>query len=172
MTPAAQRRQEDLRRLRVLEGQSKGRVRIDQVSGDPMTRVTLTLAVPTAASAEFPAKRIPEVRVMIDLPTDYPFTPPECTVLDPVLNVNIFQGGRVCLGSQWMPSHQLSLTLARLWRILSLDPEVINPNSPANSAALDWWQSLLRQHRHILPTASRLVTEEIAKPTLGWKPIR
>ena len=172
MTPSQERRNEDLRRLRALESESAGRIRILQVHGSPMRSVDLLLAVPTAADRSFPHRRAPEVSLRIDLPPDYPFSAPVCTVTSQVFNVNVFPNGTVCLGSKWMPSHQLTLTLARLWRILSLDPEVINPNSPANAAAIPWWQALLQNHRHVLPTASRLATEQAPKPKLGWKPRR
>lgn len=172
MTPSQERRNEDLRRLRAMEAQSPGRIRIVKVHGNPMQRVDLVMTVPTAADHSFPQRRIPEVSLRIDLPVDYPYKAPVCTIISQVFNVNVFPNGRVCMGSKWMPSHQLTLTIARLWRILSLDPEVINPNSPANGDAIPWWQGLLQNHHHLLPTASRLATEEAPKPKLGWKPIR
>ena len=172
MTASEERRNEDLRRLRAMETQSAGRIRILKVHGSPMRRVDLLLAVPTAADQTFPQSRAPEVLLYVDLPTDYPYKAPVCVITSTVFNVNIFSTGTVCLGSKWMPSHQLTLTVARLWRILSLDPEVINPNSPANSNAIPWWQNLLKNHRHLIPTAPRLATEEAPKPKLGWKPIR
>lgn len=171
MNPSKERRQEDLRRLRALEAQSNGRIRILKVTGTPMRSVEMIMAAPTARDASFPQRRLPEVTLRIDLPTDYPYVAPKCVITSQVWNVNVFSNGTVCMGSKWMPSHQLTLTIARLWRILSLDPEVINPNSPANSQALEWWQNLLQNHPHILPTASRLVTEESVKPKLEWKPI-
>ncbi len=172
MTPSQERRNEDLRRLRAMEVQSPGRIRIVKVHGTPMRRVDLVLSVPTAADHSFPHRRVPEVSVKIELPSDYPYKAPVCTINSEVFNVNVFPNGTVCMGSKWMPSHQLTLTVARLWRILSLDPEVINPNSPANSDAIAWWQGLLQNHRHLLPTSSRLAAEDTAKPKLGWKPIR
>ena len=172
MTPYEERRHEDLRRLREMESGSGGRVRIIAVHGSPMCGVDLMLAVPTAADDQFPRQRLPEVSLRVNLPRDYPYEPPVCVITSPVFNVNVFPNGTVCLGSQWMPTHQLTLTIARLWRILSLDPEVINPNSPANSEAIAWWQNLLHHYRHLLPTASRLATEAGPAPKLGWKTIR
>ena len=148
------------------------RLKIDQVYGSPMYAVDLTLHVPTARDQSFPATRAASVRVRIELALDYPYQPPVCSTLDQVFNVNVFAGGRVCLGSAWMPTHQLTMTVDRLWRIFSLDPEVINPNSPANQQAIGWWTDLLRDYRHILPTASRLTSPLTQKQTLGWKSIR
>lgn len=172
MSASAQRRAEDLRRLREMVEAAPKRLQIDQVYGDPMYAVDLTLHVPTAVDQRFPATRVASVRLRIELPSDYPYKPPVCTTLDKVFNVNVFVGGSICIGSTWMPTHQLSMTVERLWRIFSLDPEVINPNSPANSDAIEWWTELLRHHHHLLPTASRLSAAPSSKPTLGWKPIR
>jgi len=172
MSASAERRNEDLRRLKEMATASDQRLQINQVCGNPMHEVYLTLHVPTAIDHRFPANCRASVRVRIELPSDYPYQPPICSTLDPVLNVNVFASGVICIGTSWSPTHQLSMTVERLWRIFSLDPEVINPNSPANLDAIAWWSQLLRNHRHLLPTASPLSAAHRPKPVVVWKPIR
>ena len=172
MSASAERRNEDLRRLKEMAAASDQRLQIKQVCGNPMHEVDLTLHVPTAIDHRFPAIRAASVRVRIELPYDYPYEPPACRTLDPVFNVNVFTSGVICIGAAWSPTHQLSMTVERLWRIFSLDPAVINPNSPANRNAVEWWSHLLRNHRRLLPTATLLSAAQRPKPILGWKPIR
>ena len=172
MSASAERRNEDLRRLKEMAAASEQRLQINHVRGNPMDGVDLTLHVPTAIDQRYPATRAASVRVRIELPYNYPYEPPACSTLDQVFNVNVFASGVICIGKSWSPTHQLSMTVERLWRIFSLDPAVINPNSPANLNAIEWWNHLLRNHRHLLPTATLLSAAQRPKPNLGWKPIR
>jgi hypothetical protein len=146
------RRDADVARVRTLVAASGGRVGIVTLPTDGAPRFVLDLDYVTAASGRYPAERQARSRIAIELAPRHPFQPPLTRVLTPVFHPNVFVGGVVCLGSQWLASEGMDLFVQRVVRLLAFDPLLVNTRSAANGAALQWYLAALRQHPAAFPS--------------------
>jgi Ubiquitin-conjugating enzyme len=168
----ANRRQADIAKLHELEREFRGVVSITHTSGDPVALVGLELKLKTARNAHFPDQVQLSNAVQIELLARYPFEPPRVTVTTPIWNPNIYPSGVICLGQQWIPTHNLALLVQRVMQILALDPAVINLASPANGDAARWYASAGRTDPSIFPTVRLDSLRAPAQRTIQWRTIK
>src|SRR5688572_18122839 len=119
MAAGAERRREDLARLRTLCAASSGRLQIIAHKGNPLDEITIELACRSATSAAYPARSVNRVRAFIELPARYPFAPPLVAVDPPVFHPNVYSSGQVCLGAKWIPTEGLDLLVKRVAQIVT-----------------------------------------------------
>jgi ubiquitin-protein ligase len=170
------RRHADVERLQALARANPGRIEVLGVEGDPPATVRFRLNMRSAV--EMPAGGEPVIgqrhTLRVQFGQRYPLEPPLVYVESPVANPHVFPTTRrICIGVAWMPAETLDLFVQRVWAILAWDPQVIDPGSPANMAALDWSQA----HKDRLPfEPTRLrgadaapAPAEPAKPKISWR---
>jgi len=140
----AQRRRlaADHERLRAWCAARAGAARLVSVEGVPPVRyvVELDCRGPERLAEAGPVLRGSH-RFQIDIPHAYPLKAPRLTMLTPTVNPHIWTSGTVCLGGFWNAGQALDLLAAQMWRILTWDPAVIDPNSPADGAAIGWYMN-------------------------------
>lgn len=137
-----------------------------------MNLVELEVKLKTARSAQFPDEVQASNALQIQLPARYPFEPPKVTVTTPIWNPNIFASGLICLGQQWIPTHNLALLVQRVMQILALDPAIINLASPANGEAGRWYAEASRLNPALFPTVRLDSLRASAKPTIQWRTLK
>lgn len=152
MSTQALRRAADLDRLAALARASGGRVRV--LDGPTMVGhpIRLHFDVVTAGGPPYPAQSQRGVTLRIDTPARYPFERPVVTVESPVFHPNVFPSGVVCQGQQWLPSEGMDLFVLRIARLLTFDPAFVNPASPANRIAADWYLKLRARSPRSFPS--------------------
>jgi ubiquitin-protein ligase len=168
MSAFDQRRVEDLQKLRNLAEQSRARVKIARISGDPPTEIDIEIHLKTAPSRSYPSVVQEITRLTISLPSRYPLVEPVVTVKTPILHPNVYATGRICLGMKWLPSFGLDLLVKRIGQIIIFDPTILNEKSPANGEALAWYRDAQRQYRDAFPTDTWTTAPEPQK-TMTWK---
>jgi len=91
-----------------------------------------------------------EHTIYLELPEAYPTAPPQINMKTspPPYHPNWYLNGNWCYGS-WDISEGLGHHVVRMIRTLQFDPEISNPNSPANVDAKDWY--LRQQSRGLFP---------------------
>ena len=166
------RRQADYERLRSLATVNPGRLTIVRTSGTPPD--TIWLKINGTTVSHLPSGGAPSTTssstVRIQFGERYPLEQPLVYLETPVANPHIFPNTkRICLGTAWNASETLDLFVQRIWAILAWDPEVIDPGSPANTAALDWAE----KHPDRLPfERGRLRLPDVPvpeqKPKVSW----
>ena len=171
LDPHTARRQADIAKLQELQTEFCGVVFVTRTAGTPVNLVELEIKLKTARSARFPDEAQASNAVQIQLPARYPFEPPKVTVTTPIWNPNIFTSGLICLGQQWIPTHNLALLVQRVMQILALDPAIINLASPANGEAGKWYAAASRRNPALFPTVRLDSLRASAKPTIQWRPL-
>lgn len=79
-------------------------------------------------------------KLNINIPSDYPFTPPTITFVTKIFHPNIDSSGSICLDilkSQWSPALKISKVLVSIRSLLS-DP---NPNDPLDTTAANMYKT-------------------------------
>jgi uncharacterized Zn-finger protein len=142
----------DTEGLRALALGSGGKVALMGVPAPGAPRFVVELAYATAGSAAYPGRRQDRTRIVIDLPSRYPFEPPRATITTPILHPNVFASGLVCLGAKWLPSEGMDLFVQRLARLVTFDPLLVNVHSAANREGLAWYLGARMTHPQAFPT--------------------
>jgi ubiquitin-protein ligase len=168
MSAFAQRRKEDLQKLRQLAASHPARITIAKVSGDPPNEIEVVLTFKTAPSQQYPRVVQERTHVVVSLPARYPFVAPTVIIRTPILHPNVYVGGTVCLGTTWLPASGLDLLVKRLIQIITFDVTVLNEQSPANRDALAWYQSTRAQNPQAFPTDSGLAATVEQGKTMTW----
>jgi ubiquitin-protein ligase len=172
MEAHASRRQADIAKLQALQTEFRGVLAIIRTAGNPASLVELEIKLKTALNSRYPDQVQDTSAVQIQLPTRYPFEPPKFTVTTPIWNPNIFPSGLICLGQQWIPTHNLALVVQRVMQILALDPAIINLASPANSEAAKWFETTNRRDPSLFPTVRLDSLRASAQRTIQWRTIK
>lgn len=168
------RRQADLERLRELAAANPGRIEIVAVEGEPPA--TIRFRLHCRSVVELPAGGQPTLGdnhlLRVHFGQRYPLEAPLVYVESPIANPHIFPSTRrICIGVAWTPAETLDLFVQRVWAILAWDPAIIDPDSPANMAALHWSEA--NAHRLPFETArlrnATALVEAEAKPRLSWR---
>ncbi len=149
---ASLRRQADREQLERLASRSDGRLVIDSWADRPGRPLRVTLACRTVGDARFPQTAEAVIRLRIDLPARYPFERPVITVETPIFHPNVFPNGTVCQGEKWLPGDAMDIVIKRLIRLLTFEADHVNPASPANAPAANWYRGQLRQRAGLFPT--------------------
>jgi ubiquitin-protein ligase len=142
----------DAERLRGLLQRSGGRIRVVQVPGRGKPRAVVEMDYVTAGSRAYPLERRNHTRLVLDLPSRYPFQPPVATITTPILHPNVFASGVVCIGTKWLPSEGIDLFVRRVAQLVTFDPLIVNVHSAANRDALGWYADTRRRHPEAFPT--------------------
>jgi LSD1 subclass zinc finger protein len=164
------RRIEDVDRLRSLCSSSGGKLRFTSVLGAPPSSAILELLASTAPSDRYPSERQTRTSITIYLADRYPFERPRVRVSPVVFHPNVYGNGDVCMGSRWIPTEGLDVTVKRIVQILVFDPAVTNTASAANSAAGSWYSEAIRRYPADFPTdrVSFGSDEASQRPTFRW----
>ena len=85
----------------------------------------------------------------IDLPPEYPLRQPDVRFKETIFHPNWYSDGRICFGTQWVQGDKLSELVIDIIKMMTF--EIVNPRSPANSVANEWYLQNKRNIRHILP---------------------
>lgn len=168
MSAHDERRAQDIHKLNDLQKVSHDRFRVLRTSGTPVNTIEAELRLRTAPSTAYPGTIAEVTRFTVSLPARYPFEVPTITVTSPILHPNIFTSGRVCLGVKWIPSFGLDLLVRRLAQIVTFDPDVLNLASPANGAAVPWYQDARRRHPGSFPSDCFELAAAEKPRTMTW----
>ncbi|MBZ9963733.1 ubiquitin-conjugating enzyme E2 [Mesorhizobium sp. BR1-1-2] len=169
MSAFDERRAQDVQKLRDLERLSRSRVRVTKVVGNPTNEIEAELHLRTAPSSAYPSSVQPVTRISISLPARYPFVEPTVNVGTPILHPNVYTSGRICLGLKWIPSFGLDLLVRRVVQIVTFDPTVLNLQSPANRAAVSWYQQAIRSNPQAFPTDVIDFSVQDQAKTMAWR---
>ncbi|MDR1826975.1 MAG: hypothetical protein LBR29_01450 [Methylobacteriaceae bacterium] len=167
----AERINRDIVKVRDLAAASDGRIKIVSVTGNPPHTVVLELGYRTAKSSNYPREHATKAVVEIKLADTYPFREPSVTFKSEVFHPNVYRGGRVCLGTKWVSTEGLDLLVKRLIRIMTFDPDVSNPGSPANGDAASWYRNAVRSFPGAFPTEQVYFAAQ-KKPAIVWSTIK
>ncbi|MCG3201207.1 MAG: hypothetical protein NFCOHLIN_01073 [Gammaproteobacteria bacterium] len=168
MTAFFARRDEDIAKLKELERQTGGRIKVTRVSGNPISQIDLKLKVRTAGDDRFPSKVLNEVDATIQLGARYPFEEPSVSLPTKVFNPNVYTSGRVCLGSKWLSTEYLDLLAQRLFKILAFDESIVNTASAANGEAARWYIRAKSARPADFPTDSLPVASSKSPSAVRW----
>lgn len=149
---SASRLTADAERLRTLAARSGGRIRSVQLPMRGMPRAVIEMDYVTAGSRAYPLERRRHTRLVLDLPSRYPFQPPVATIAPPIFHPNVFASGVVCIGTKWLPSEGIDLFVRRIAQLVTFDPLIVNVHSAANRDALGWYLETQRRHPAAFPT--------------------
>lgn len=170
---SALRRRTDLAKLRELQSKMPRALEILGVTGDPPRSIKLRIRIPTARNAKYPQEKQELNEVEIVLPENYPFLPgPSVNFTTPIWNPNVHPSGKWCYGD-WIVTENLELFVARLMKVIALDPTIVNPASAANYEAARWYVVLKGRRPELFPTVSLSgLLAEAEKPKIVWRPIK
>lgn len=171
MSAFAERRTQDLDKLREMDRISGGRVKVASATGNPISKLLLELHYKTAGSTRYPTETQSVTKVAIDLPARYPFTEPTAKILTPIYHPNVYSSGQICFGMKWLPSQGLDLLVQRIIQIITFDPLILNEKSPANGAALTWYRDTLRKHQSAFPTDGMNTARPDPAPKMTWSDV-
>jgi hypothetical protein len=158
------RRKNDQKLLADLIARSAGSLTSEGILNTLADRVTLILRLPTAQSAEYPNHGQAHCKIALHFPLRYPFEAPAAKVLSPIWHPNVFTNGNVCLGSRWQASEGIDLFVARVARLLTFDPLLVNLQSMANQSAGAWYSRALKAHPNAFPSVQAHATHWLRDP--------
>lgn len=168
MSAYTDRVDQDLRKLKQLEHSSGNKVRILSQSGNPVNKIIVALSYTTAPNRNFPTAVQKETQVVINLLSRYPFSEPNATITTPVFHPNVYDSGKICFGTKWLPTEGLDLLVKRIIKIITFDPNILSESSPANSGALSWYRNAKSKHPNSFPTDSADLEKTQQKPKVSW----
>jgi hypothetical protein len=146
------RRTQDQQLLLNLIARSEGGLKVKGQLNTQSERITLELTLPTVASIHYPSDVQTSCMLEIQLPQRYPFTAPLAKVLSPQWHPNVWPNGTICLGTRWQATEGLDLFVARIIKLLTYDPLLVNLQSMAHSDAGHWYSQTLKNHPSAFPT--------------------
>jgi len=74
---------------------------------------------------------------------------PNIKFKEPIFHPNWYSDGRICFGTQWVQGDKLSELVIDVIKMMLF--EIVNPRSPANSSANEWYLQNERNIRDVLP---------------------
>ena len=149
---SAIRRREDVKKLLDLQAKMPHTLLIKEVSGEPAQSIKIEINIPTAKNANYPHEKQDISSVVIKLPEAYPFPPGPTVIFNTTIwNPNVYKNGQWCFGD-WEITENLELFVTRLMKVVALDPTIINPRSPANIEAANWYVKLNSNQPRLFPT--------------------
>ncbi|MFM9108827.1 MAG: ubiquitin-conjugating enzyme E2 [Chloroflexota bacterium] len=141
--PVGDRLRSEHARLQAWCAERPHAARLLSVEGNPPRKYRLEFQCDSVARLSPDGQPVMADRQAMEIliPTGFPMQAPVISVVTPVVHPNIWGSGQVCLGHYWSTQRTLDQLAAQLWRILVWDPEVTNPDSPANGAAATWYRN-------------------------------
>jgi ubiquitin-protein ligase len=149
------RRKADIELIAQLVKRANGLIQLDQSFELGSTELSVKSSLTSNTNRDFPASGSTPIHFVIKFPARYPFEAPVVHVKHKHFHPNVFDNGVVCLGSKWIASESLDLFVARVLRLLTYDPWLVNLGSPANGAAARWYAQALAQFPTHFPTERR-----------------
>lgn len=168
MSAFAERRIQDVEKLKLLSEASRKKILVTRVAGSPPSEIDIELYLKTAPSRNYPSAVQDVTKLTISLPARYPLVEPIVSIKTPIFHPNVYSSGKVCLGMKWLPSFGLDLLVNRLGQIVVFDAIILNEQSPANRDALTWYQSAKRNHAKSFPTDTLPNTLSQPKGNMRW----
>ena len=162
------RRETDLRKLRELCNSSSGKLAVKATKGSPIDEITVELNLKTAPSSGYPAEVQTTTIVAIQLSSRYPLQEPTANIRTPIYHPNVYLSGKICFGQKWLPSEGLDLLVKRIVQIVTYDPAILNPASPANGAALHWYNQAIKAHPTAFPTDRLILVPKKEDKPIIW----
>lgn len=163
-TTAQLRRQSDRNLIEALQKRSAGQLEILSAFDQQAKQLRLRAMLPSSKNVDYPEERAAHIAFTINFPARYPFEPPTAKVDAPIYHPNVFANMTICLGTQWSISEGLDLFVARILRLLTYDPQLVNVHSAANAAAARWYTQLAGRQPSAFPTISRAQAPWIYEP--------
>lgn len=111
------------------------RVRLIQYEGDPPDQYQLEYRIRSLRQVDGELHPIKSHIVEINLPRNYPRTPPQCRMLSPVFHPNIAPHA-ICVGDHWSAGESLQGIVTRIGEMLAY--QSYNVKSPLNGEAARW----------------------------------
>lgn len=164
-----ERIKQDLIKLNQLSLDSNGKIKIISSIGNPVSKIVVELKYPTAINKNYPNEIQDSSRITINLTSRYPFTEPSVSFERPIVfHPNIYDSGRICLGTKWLPTQGLDLLIKRIIKIITYEPDILNEASPANGNALSWYRRAFSQYPNSFPT-TKVIQDNISnKSKMNW----
>lgn len=173
MSGFSERRNQDLIKLNDLAKATNGKVKIISKSGDPVSTIIIELNYPTVINSNYPIDVCNKTKIIINLSSKYPFSEPLVSFDKPIVfHPNVYESGRICLGTKWLPTQGLDLLIKRIVRIITFEPDILNEASPANVKALSWYRSVVQKFPNKFPTTKLQVDSELNKPSMNWNNLK
>ena len=164
-----ERREQDLRKLSELADSSGKKIRIVSSSGNPIDKIEVELRYKTAPSKKYPSQISDKTRVLIELSSRYPFQEPNAVIKTKIFHPNVYNTGKICFGTKWLPTEGLDLLVKRIAEIITFDLSILNESSPANSDALSWYRKARSKHPNKFPTEKVSFSNPDTKKSMNWK---
>jgi len=123
---------------------SHPRLRLVQSDGDPPDRYQIEYRIRSLRQIDGDLKIVKSHIVEINLPRNYPRTPPQCRMLSPVFHPNIAPHA-ICVGDHWSAGESLYSIVTRIGEMLAY--QSYNVKSPLNGEAARW----VDEHEDELP---------------------
>lgn len=138
---------------------SHPRLRLMQSDGDPPESYQIEYRIRSLRQIDGDLKVVKSHIVEINLPRNYPRTPPQCRMLSPVFHPNIAPHA-ICVGDHWSAGESLQSIVTRIGEMLAF--QIYNVKSPLNGEAARW----VDEHEDELPLdgVSLLVEEGESPP--------
>ena len=158
------RRQSDCALVDALQLRSAGQLVVIGPFNQHAKQLRLRASLPTSHTNSYPKQGVTPIEITITFPARYPFEAPSAKVDTQIFHPNVFANATICLGTQWSISEGLDLFIARIFRLLTYDPQLVNIHSAANSAAARWYAQLVSKTPALFPTVSRAQADWLYEP--------
>lgn len=168
MSASVERRKLDYERLRNLESRSGGRIVFDLPSSDLTTEFFLRVFARTIVSPNYPNESGSGFSLRVTLPARYPYEKPQFGMTSPIFHPHVFESGTLCIGDVWYPSETVDKIVKRVIEGLLYDASRINPLSPANRTALNWYQNAIKKFPGQFPSDRISLEESSPKRRRTW----
>lgn len=173
MSGFSERRNQDLIKLNELVKSTNGKVQILSKSGNPVSTIVIELNYPTVVNSNYPTEICNKTKITISLSSKYPFTEPSVSFDKPIVfHPNVYDSGRICFGTKWLPTQGLDLLIKRVIKIITFEPDILNEASPANVKALNWYRSVIKKFPTKFPTTKLQSGNETNKPSMSWNNLK
>lgn len=168
-----ERRVQDLVKLNQLASSSNGKIKIISSTGNPVSKIIVELNYPTAINSNYPDKVQFSSRIAIQLTSRYPFTEPVVDFEKPIVfHPNVYDSGRICFGTKWLPTQGLDLLVKRIVKIITYEPDILNEKSPANQTALKWYAKTFLKYPSKFPTTKIAPMKEAGGSSMSWNNLK
>jgi len=139
-------------------------IQIEPIGNAPYERYKITFNIRTiiSPSPTFREKTVCTLTIPPNYPDGYPSITAEHTPYP--WHMNWFTNGRWCHGG-WTKEESLVNFIHRCARTLQFDLAIANPDSPANSSAIAFWESNKR-NRRIIPSDTQVLPTLDAPETI------
>ncbi len=166
-----ERRDQDVRKIEDLAEASGGKIRLVSAAGNPTNKIEVELFYKTAQNNRYPTAVGEKTRLVIELPSRYPFQEPSAVIKTKIYHPNVYASGKICFGTKWIPTEGLDLLLKRVIQIITFDTTILNEASPANTGAFDLYRKAQKKTPNMFPTEKVSFATPKEKKKISWNNI-